>query len=56
MGHILVSQRVFSRVEHIVVAESVGELALRGFHRLVPAYNIVRLAVNSSPSATPESC
>ena len=38
---ILVSQRVFAAIEDIVVADSVGELALRGFARPARAYNIV---------------
>ncbi len=38
---ILVSQRVFGRVEGRVVAQTVGELALRGFREPVPAYNIM---------------
>jgi adenylate cyclase len=40
---ILVSQRVHTEIEDIVVADSVGELALRGFARPTPAYNIVGL-------------
>jgi class 3 adenylate cyclase/CheY-like chemotaxis protein len=38
---ILVSQRVFAAIEDIVVADSVGELALRGFARPARAYNVV---------------
>jgi adenylate cyclase len=38
---ILVSQRVFAAIEDIVVADSVGELALRGFARPSRAYNVV---------------
>ena len=38
---ILVSQRVFAAIEEIVVADSVGELALRGFARPARAYNVV---------------
>ena len=40
-GAILVSQRVFAAIEDIVVADSVGELALRGFARPARAYNVV---------------
>jgi adenylate cyclase len=38
---ILVSQRVFAAIEDVVVADSVGELALRGFARPARAYNVV---------------
>ena len=37
---ILVTQRVHAAAEKIVVSESVGELALRGFLKPVHAYNI----------------
>ncbi len=40
---ILISQRVYSAAEDIIVADSVGELALRGFSRPARAYNIVGL-------------
>ena len=39
-GQILVSPRIFSKVERQVDAESVGELSLKGFHRPVHAYNV----------------
>ena len=42
-GEILVPQRLLGKVEDLVEAESVGELTLKGFHRPVPAYNIVRM-------------
>lgn len=42
-GQILVSQRVFGCIEEIVQAEPVGELALKGFHRPVPAFNVSAL-------------
>jgi adenylate cyclase len=42
-GEILVTQRLLSGVEDLVEAEPVGELSLKGFHRPVSAYNIVRL-------------
>jgi adenylate cyclase len=44
-GEILVSQRLLSGVEDLVEAESAGELTLKGFHRPVAAYNILRLKV-----------
>src|SRR6185312_3379841 len=38
-GQILVSQRVCGRIEQHVAAEPIGELALKGFHRIVNAFN-----------------
>jgi adenylate cyclase len=40
---ILISQRVYTAAEDIVVADSVGELALRGFSRPARAYNVLGL-------------
>jgi len=42
-GEILVSQRVMTAVETIVVAEPRGELPLKGFRRPIPAYALHRL-------------
>jgi class 3 adenylate cyclase len=42
-GQILVSTRVLADVEGIVLVEAVGELALKGLSRPVPAFNVVRL-------------
>jgi class 3 adenylate cyclase len=42
-GEILVPQRLLGTVEELVEAESAGELSLKGFHRPVAAYNILRL-------------
>ena len=42
-GQILISQRVYAATEHIVVAQSVGELALRGFSRPMRAYDVTGL-------------
>jgi class 3 adenylate cyclase len=44
-GQILVSQRVVGTVENFVEVEAVGGLSLKGFHRPVTAYNILRLKV-----------
>jgi adenylate cyclase len=44
-GEILVPQRLLANVESLVEVESAGELTLKGFHRSVTAYNIVRLKV-----------
>ncbi len=41
-GQILVSQRVYAAIEASFDAESVGELTLKGFHRPVPAYQVLR--------------
>jgi class 3 adenylate cyclase len=40
---ILLPQRVLGSVEDLVEVEFVGELTLKGFHRPVPAYNVLRL-------------
>ncbi len=42
-GQTLVPQRVLGRIEELVEAEPVGELTLKGFHRPVPAFNVVGL-------------
>lgn len=42
-GQILLSQRAFAAVDEMVEAESVGELALKGFSRPVPAVNVIAL-------------
>jgi adenylate cyclase len=42
-GQTLVQQRVLSRVEELVEAEPVGELALKGITRAVNAFNVLRL-------------
>ena len=39
-GQILIGQRVFAATEAAIDAASVGELELRGFGRLVPAYEV----------------
>jgi class 3 adenylate cyclase len=40
-GQILISPRIFSKVEARVLAESIGELSLKGFHRPIVAHNVV---------------
>ena len=40
-GQTLVSQRVLALVEGKAVTEPAGELGLKGFHRPVPAFNVV---------------
>ncbi|TJW70117.1 MAG: adenylate/guanylate cyclase domain-containing response regulator, partial [Mesorhizobium sp.] len=39
---ILISQRVLSAVEELVEAVPLGDVALKGFHRPMAAYEIVR--------------
>jgi class 3 adenylate cyclase len=42
-GEILISQRLYAAVEHLVIVDPVRELTLKGFSRQVPAYNVVGL-------------
>jgi class 3 adenylate cyclase len=42
-GQVLVSQRVLAAVDALVVAEALGPLELKGFHRPLPAYRLVAL-------------
>jgi adenylate cyclase len=42
-GQILISQRVYAAAEELIVADSVGELMLKGFSRPMRAYNVVGL-------------
>jgi adenylate cyclase len=42
-GHIVIPQRLLGIVEELVEVEAAGELALKGFHRPIPAYNILQL-------------
>jgi class 3 adenylate cyclase len=42
-GQILIAQRVYADVEHLVDAEPVAPLALKGLQRPVIAYNVLRL-------------
>ena len=44
-GQVLISQRVYAEVEGQVEAEPLGEFALKGFHRPIPTFNILRLKV-----------
>lgn len=44
-GEILVAQRLLAGVEEFVDSESIGELALKGFHRPVSAHRILQLRV-----------
>ncbi len=42
-GQVLISRRLLATVEHLVEAEPVGELSLKGFHRPITGYNVLRL-------------
>ena len=42
-GQVLICQRVYAAVEELVDVEPVGELALKGLHRPVTAYKVLRL-------------
>ena len=42
-GEILISQRVHAATSELVDVEPVGELTLKGFHRPMPAYRVLRL-------------
>ncbi len=42
-GQILVSRPIFAAVEDLVEAEHMGDLSLKGFHKPVPAFNVLRL-------------
>jgi len=42
-GQVLVSQRVYGKIEERVQAEHVGDLALKGLRRPVPSYNVLAL-------------
>jgi len=44
-GQILVSKRVLAMTEALLKVESAGELSLKGFHRPIPAYNVLGLAL-----------
>jgi adenylate cyclase len=50
-GQILVSQRVYAEVEDVVEAERLPDLTLKGFHRPVPAFEV--LGLGESPPAAP---
>jgi class 3 adenylate cyclase len=40
-GQILISPQIFTKTEMQIEVEPVGELSLKGFHRPVPAYNVL---------------
>jgi len=42
-GQILISKRVLATSDGLLEVEAAGELTLKGFHRPIPAYNLLRL-------------
>ena len=42
-GQILISQRIFGLIDGEIEVNHVGDLTLKGFHRPMPAYEVVRL-------------
>jgi len=42
-GQILISKRVLATSDGLLEVEAAGELTLKGFHRTIPAYNLLRL-------------
>ena len=42
-GQILISQRVYTAAEELLEAEPVGDVTLKGLHRPVAVYNVLRL-------------
>lgn len=47
-GQILITQRVYADVEEIVEVKLVGELTFKGFHKPVPAYQVLGLNAGES--------
>jgi len=46
-GQILISQRVLGKIEPLIETNHVGDLNLKGFHRPMPAYEVVRWRGNA---------
>lgn len=51
-GQILVSSRVRTAIEHLAEVELVGDFQLKGFHKPVPAGNVVGL-LQAPPTPEP---
>jgi adenylate cyclase len=47
-GQILATQRVYAAVEEFADMEPIGELTLKGFHRPVPAFQVLGLKGNKA--------
>ena len=52
-GQIMVNERVFAEVEHLVEAEPAGELTLKGFVKPMSAFRILNLAVDAGQPGSP---
>jgi adenylate cyclase len=53
-GQILISERVHLMIEDLLEVQPLGELALKGFHRPVGAYNVLAIqAANPTGAPTP---
>jgi class 3 adenylate cyclase len=46
-GQILISQRIYGMLEPLIEGNHVGDLNLKGFHRPMPAYEVVRWRGNA---------
>jgi len=51
-GQILISQRVRTDVEDIAEIEAVGDLVLKGIHRPVPTFNVIKLLETAAVGPT----
>src|SRR5215813_10532649 len=51
-SQILIAQRLVAAVEDLVEVEPIGDLHLKGFHRPVPAFNVLGL---TAPQSDPDS-
>ncbi len=47
-GQILITQRVYADVEDMAEVEPVGELTFKGFHKPVPAYQVLEMNASGS--------
>jgi adenylate cyclase len=54
-GQILISTRVLTSIEDEVDAAPIGELKLKGFHRPVPAYEVLRWRGADAPDEKPSA-
>jgi adenylate cyclase len=46
-GQVLISQRVYARIDGRAVVEAVGELPLKGLHEAVPAYSVLSVGARA---------
>src|SRR5262245_33771218 len=45
---VLIAPRILAKIEAHIEVEDLGEFALKGFHRPIPAYNVLTLRQQSS--------